>query len=120
MIVDPASRYATCQVLGFVGPDGSSVPYLSQRFAPPGSSLPVLQHVTVGQADRLDWIATRTLGDPLQAWRISDANDAMNPSDLVSQPGRSLRVPQPGPAPLGSATGPWQALGPLAALPAGS
>ena len=120
MIVDPSSRYASCQVLALVGPDGSSVPYLSQRFAPPGSSLPLMQHVTVGQADRLDWIATRALGDPLQAWRVSDANDVMNPPDLVSQPGRSLRVPQPGPAGLGNAMDRWQAFGPLAPLPTGA
>jgi hypothetical protein len=120
VIADPTSRYASCQVLAYVGPDGRSVPYLSQRFAPPASSLPLVQRVTVGQADRLDWIATRALGDPLQAWRVSDANDAMNPPDLVSQPGRSLRVPQPGPAAPGLANGRWQALGPLAALPAGA
>ncbi|HEY1293401.1 MAG TPA: hypothetical protein VGJ60_09990 [Chloroflexota bacterium] len=96
-MVDLSSRYAPCQVLAYTAPDGRAVPYFSQRFLPAGSSLPLLQWVTVGQRDRLDWIATRALGDPLQAWHICDANDAMNPRDLVNVPGQRLRIPQPFP-----------------------
>jgi nucleoid-associated protein YgaU len=45
----------------------------------------------VKQSDRLDLIAARTLGDPLLFWRIADANDAMNPFDLLTR--RALRIP---------------------------
>jgi nucleoid-associated protein YgaU len=53
--------------------------------------------VTVTEGDRLDLIAFRTLGDPEIFWRICDANDAMNPFDLVAdgEIGRKLRVPIP-------------------------
>ena len=39
----------------------------------------LLTEVTVVQGDRLDTITTRTLGDPLQFWRICDANDTYEP-----------------------------------------
>jgi hypothetical protein len=120
LIVDPDSRYAECKVLGLADPGGASVAYLSQRFAPPVASLHAPQRVSVGQRDRLDWLATRALGDPLQAWRLCDANAAMNPPDLAQQPGRSLRVPQPGPRAGGTAAQRWQVLGALPILPSGA
>ena len=39
--------------------------------------------------------AARTLGDPLQFWRVCDANNAMNPPELTEEAGRALRVPVP-------------------------
>ena len=47
------------------------------------------------EGDRLDLITARTLGDPEQFWRICDANNTMNPSDLTAETGRVLRVPVP-------------------------
>ena len=35
--------------------------------------------------DRLDSIAATHLGDPLQFWQVCDANNTMNPFDLVGQ-----------------------------------
>ena len=35
------------------------------------------------------------LGDPEQFWRICDANDAMHPLDMTSEPGRILRIAVP-------------------------
>ena len=49
------------------------------------------------QGERLDLVAYRTLGDPLQFWRIADANDAVNPFDLDEPSGQILRVPVPQP-----------------------
>jgi hypothetical protein len=51
--------------------------------------------VTVAQSDRLDLITYRTLGDPEAFWRVADANNAMNPTEL-EQPGVTLRIPIPG------------------------
>jgi hypothetical protein len=97
MTFGPNSRYEATPVLVFEASGGRRVAYLARRFSPQGSSLPLLQEVTTMQDDRLDLIATRTLGDPEQYWRVCDANDAMNPADLVATAGRRLRVPVPSP-----------------------
>lgn len=55
----------------------------------------LLVEVTVTQGDRLDLIASRTLGNPEHFWRICDANNAMNPFDLTAEIGRTLRIPVP-------------------------
>jgi nucleoid-associated protein YgaU len=64
---------------------------------PAGESLPLLVEVTVQPGERLDLITARTLGDPLQFWRIADANNAMDPQELAAEPGTVLRVPVPQP-----------------------
>lgn len=89
------SRYANLPVLTRVGTDGRMVSYLARRILPAGSAQPLLLGVTVTQGERLDLIAARTLGDPLQAWRICDANDALDPFDLTDTLGRVLRVAVP-------------------------
>lgn len=92
---DPDSRYAPLPTRALDLPDGRRVAYKSRRFLPPGQSLTLLAEVTTTQADRLDLITARTLGTPELYWHICDANDAMNPIDLVDEPGRILRVPMP-------------------------
>jgi hypothetical protein len=37
------------------------------------------------------------LGDPTVFWRIADANDVMDPADLVDEPGEIVRIPVPQP-----------------------
>ena len=49
----------------------------------------------VEENDRLDNIAARFYSDPGLYWRLCDANGAMNPPDLVTQPGRRLRITLP-------------------------
>ncbi|MGH2354068.1 MAG: LysM peptidoglycan-binding domain-containing protein [Chloroflexota bacterium] len=92
---EPTSRYYTVETAKRTTPDGRVIAYKRRRFLPRGGSMALLVEVTVAQGDRLDLIAARTLGDPEQFWRICDANNAMNPSDLTAQPGRVLRVPVP-------------------------
>jgi len=43
--------------------------------------------------DRLDLLAARYFGDPLQYWRIADANPAPSPDELL-EPGRVLIIPR--------------------------
>jgi nucleoid-associated protein YgaU len=43
--------------------------------------------------DRLDLLAYRYYGDPLQYWRIVDANPARSPEDLL-EVGRTLVIPK--------------------------
>jgi hypothetical protein len=75
--------------------DGRQVAYLRRRLLPQPAALgPVRLYVT-GQADRVELIAARELGDPLRSWLLADANAVMRPSEL-SEPGRTVRVPRPG------------------------
>jgi hypothetical protein len=88
------SRYngiATAICDGYENP----IIYKLRRFLPQGENLPLLAHIIVAEHDRLDLIAARTLGDPEQFWRVCDANNALNPFDLLTKPGSTLRVPIP-------------------------
>ena len=90
------SRYLRIETATVTLPDGRIAAYKRRRFVPQAESLAQLAELTVAQGDRLDVIASRTLGDPEQFWRICDANDALDPADLAA-PGRALRVPVPQP-----------------------
>lgn len=92
---EPSSRYASIEQATLELPHGREVHHVRRRFLPQGSTMPVLAEVTVTDSDRLDLVAARTLGDPELFWRVADANDAMNPFDLVTEPGALLRVPVP-------------------------
>ena len=92
---ETTSRYYSLETATFATPDGRILAYKRRRFLPQGDRMPLLVEVTVAQADRLDLITARTLGDPEQFWRLCDANNAMNPPDLTAEPGRTLRVPIP-------------------------
>lgn len=92
---DPTSRYASLVPMLHTLPDGRVIAYVPRRFLPRGEALPLLVEVTVTQADRLDLITARTLGDPEQFWRVCDANNAMYPPDLTDEPGEIVRVPVP-------------------------
>jgi hypothetical protein len=89
------SRYYSLETVTFSLPDGREVRYARRRFLPRAEDMPLLAEVTVTEGDRLDMIAFRTLGDPLQFWRVCDANNAMNPVELTAVPGRKLRIATP-------------------------
>ena len=91
---DPESRYAAIENATYIGEDGREITYKKRRFLPRGDALPRLVEVVVKEGERLDLIGGRTLGAPLQSWRVADANDAMHPRDLL-EPGRTLVVPVP-------------------------
>jgi hypothetical protein len=92
---DHTSRYYPLPIVTTTLPKGRTISYVRRRFLPQGDNLPLLAEVAVGQGERIDTIANRTLGDPLAFWRICDANNAMDPQELTKQPGRLLRVPMP-------------------------
>ncbi len=89
------SRYYYLATVTYDDGSGQRFAYKQRRFLPQGYDLPLLVEVTVADGDRLDLIAARTLGDPLQFWQVADANNAMNPFDLTGEIGLPLRVPQP-------------------------
>ncbi len=90
---EPTSRYYNIDTAIYKDEDWHHFAYKRRRFLPQGQTLPVLAEVAVQDADRLDLIAARMLGDPEQYWRVCDANNAMNPFDLLAEP--IIRVPIP-------------------------
>lgn len=92
---DPKSRYYTLETATTTDENGRTVAYVKRRFLPQGSTMNTLADVTVKQGERLDLITARTLGDPEQFWRVADANNAMDPFDLVEVTGAVIRVPVP-------------------------
>lgn len=93
---DFTSRYYSIETVTYTGPDGRSHSYKRRRFLPQGENMTVLTEAIVTQSDRLDLITARTLGDPLQFWRVCDANNALNPFELTEEVGRRLKIPMPG------------------------
>jgi hypothetical protein len=91
----PTSRYANVEKTQVVDQDGRVATYIKRRFLPRAEEMPLLAEVTVTEGDRLDLITARTLGDPEQFWRVCDANNALNPTDLTAESGTAIRVPVP-------------------------
>lgn len=89
---DSNSRYYNLETKTLTAAGGRKIAYVSRRFLPQGRAMPLLAEASVEAGDRLDLLANRTLGDPEQFWQIADANDAMNPTDLVAASGQ-LRIP---------------------------
>lgn len=94
-MTDPNRRYDGLAVAELELPDGTLVRYRQRRFLPRGATLPVLAKVAVAEGDRLDLISARTYGTAEALWRVCDANDAMNPSELTDEVGAVLIVPFP-------------------------
>ena len=88
------SRYYALETARITLPDGRIAAYKRRRFVPAAESLAQLAEVVVTQDDRIDLITARTLGDPEQFWRVCDANQALDPTDLVIA-GRRVRIPSP-------------------------
>jgi hypothetical protein len=89
------SRYADSEQLVRREADGRLARYLAARILPQGST--VAQGATVpvaaGEVDRLDLFVYRQLGNAMLAYRVCDANDAIDPLTLCETAGSLLRVP---------------------------
>jgi hypothetical protein len=91
----PTSRYYGLDTTTMTGADGRTIIYILRRFVPPADGFQLLQEHSVTQAERLDNITARYLGDPELFWRVADANSAMRPEELVEKVGRKLRITLP-------------------------
>lgn len=89
---DPDSRYAAVPTATHETGSGRRIVHVTRRFLPRSTDLVPLGRVLVADGDRLDRIAGDALGDPQAYWRVCDANDAMNPDDLVRRPGAVLLI----------------------------
>ena len=96
---DYTSRYYKLPTATLTAPNGSVTAYARRRFLPQGRLLPLMLEAAVAPGERLDLLANRVYGDPLAFWRICDANDAMDPLDMLAEaaadPTQRLRVPLP-------------------------
>ena len=90
----PTSRYYGLETATLEGADGQTIVYLRRRFLPPPERFALLREHVVAEGERLDLIAATYMGDPLQWWRIADANRALNPDELIDI-GRRLRITLP-------------------------
>ncbi len=89
------SRYYNLETAQINTADGRKIAYKRRRFLPQGRDMLIAEEVIVRDEDRLDLITFATLGDSEQFWQICDANNAMNPLELIAEPGRMLKVPIP-------------------------
>lgn len=89
------SRYYGIDTETLSTAEGKTIVYLKRRFVPSPDRFQLLQEHTVLQAERLDNIAAKYLGDPELFWRLADANGAMRPEDLVETVGRKLKITLP-------------------------
>lgn len=92
---DATSRYFTVEdAVISLPPSDRTILYKRRRFIPPIESLITLHEISVTAGERLDNITARTLGDPLQYWRICDANNnTKHPLELTSRPGNTINIP---------------------------
>lgn len=94
-MIDATSRYYLIEDAEYTDQDGNKVTYKKRRFLPQGEDLPLFSEIAVLPGERLDALTVRGLGDPLQYWQVADANNCMNPFDLVAETGRKVRIPLP-------------------------
>ena len=98
---DPNSRYADLETVMFVRTDqdgdAEAIAYKRRRLIPAAEANTTLAEHVFTQGDRIDNIAARYLGDPLEFWRICDANRVIRPDDLVTvgDGGRTIRIVLP-------------------------
>ncbi len=89
---DPSSRYAILPERQVTLPGGRVAPVLAQRIIPAPVAQPAGVFAT-RQDERADALAARVLGDPLQWWRLCDANRLEAAQQLVGASRRVLRLP---------------------------
>ncbi len=87
-MIFPGSRYATVTTTT-ANVNGVPIQVLGPRFIP---ATPAGYTHTVTADQRLDTIAMLYYTDPLRFWLIADANNEMDPEDLLV-PGRGILIP---------------------------
>jgi hypothetical protein len=88
------SRYHGLPTRTWTGPDGTKTVYLSRRLVPQPNGFATVGAHVMTSGERLDQVAARLIGDPLLAWRLADANGALDPAEL-ERAGRRLRITLP-------------------------
>jgi hypothetical protein len=95
----PTSRYHGLDTSVHAAKDGKAKIYVKRRVVPAAERFATISEYRVQEADRLDLIAARYLGNPELYWRICDANGALRPDELMDAAGKRLRITLPEGAP---------------------
>ncbi len=98
----PNSRYYGLASKTLTTSDGRVLAYLTRRFVPPPENFAVLKQHVIVQGERLDNLAAQYFNDPVQFWRLCDANGAMRPDELIETLGSVLLITLPDGVPLGT------------------
>ncbi len=91
---DRSSRYAGLPRLRFENAEGQQIAYVGRRLLPIPRRSDIASVVTVEPGERLDAVASRSLGVATLAWRLADYNPTLDPLALCT-PGEKLDVPTP-------------------------
>src|SRR5207248_957816 len=95
-VFDKTSRYYKIDIatMTMLDSDGlqHEIRYVRRRFVPPSDDLTTLVQHTVTQGERLDNITARYLGDPTQFWRVCDAKDVLQPTELTHEVGSVIKI----------------------------
>lgn len=83
------SRYEKIGAYQVADASGKTITALKIRFIP---ATPAGYLHQFKQGERLDLLAQSFYGSPEKFWLIADANDRMDPEDLL-EPGRQLLIP---------------------------
>lgn len=85
------SRYERVPTKDHVADDGRVIRYKALRITP---DTPGLTKHVVDEGERLDHVAYAAYRSSERFWRICDANLAIDPGHLTSDPGRVLKIPE--------------------------
>jgi hypothetical protein len=75
--------------------NGDTIVYVKRRIVPKPERFSMIREHSVLQDDRTDNIANKYLSDPLQFWRICDANGVLHPDEMTDTPGKRIRITLP-------------------------
>jgi hypothetical protein len=89
------SRYNGVDTTTLTTVDGGEIAYLRRRWVPSSDRFALLQLHRIVQGERVDRLTAQYLGDPLQFWRLCDANDVLRPEELTERVGRLVRITLP-------------------------
>lgn len=87
------SRYEAVAEAIHVEADGTRIRYKVLRIVPVAAAAGLF---TARQDERLDRVAYATMRDARLWWRIADAGLALDPDELVAEPGTPIAIPGPG------------------------
>lgn len=91
----PNSRYYGLALTSRTLPDGTVQAFVKRRIIPGLERYLAADRYRTLAKDRIDGVASTTLGDPELYWRLCDANGDSDPKDAAAPTGRLLIVPLP-------------------------
>ena len=84
------SRYEKSQIVEVTDAAGKKVAAIAIRVTP---STPAGFLHTVTDSDRLDLLAYHYYRNPEKFWLVGDANNELDPTELLRRPGRQILIP---------------------------